>query len=40
MLNLKPIIGVTASLREGTITLENDVLASILESKGIPYILP
>lgn len=37
---MKPIIGVTASLREGTVTLENDVLDSILMAGGIPYILP
>jgi putative glutamine amidotransferase len=37
---MKPIIGVTASLREGRVNLDNDVLQSVLLAGGIPYILP
>jgi putative glutamine amidotransferase len=37
---MKPIIGVTAPLIQGKITLDQDVLNSILMAGGIPYILP
>lgn len=37
---MKPIIGVTAPLSEGKITLTQDVINSILLAGGIPYILP
>lgn len=37
---MKPIIGVTASLREGRVSVDNDVLKSVLLAGGIPYIIP
>jgi putative glutamine amidotransferase len=37
---MKPIIGVTASLREGRVALDHDVLHSVLLAGGVPYILP
>jgi putative glutamine amidotransferase len=37
---MKPIIGVTAPLIKGKITLDQEVLNSILMAGGIPYILP
>jgi putative glutamine amidotransferase len=37
---MKPIIGVTASLVSGKITINQDVLTSVLMAGGIPYILP
>ncbi|MDQ0971273.1 putative glutamine amidotransferase [Neobacillus niacini] len=37
---MKPIIGVTAPIIQGKITLNQDNINSILMSGGIPYILP
>ena len=37
---MKPIIGVTASLVSGKITIDQDVVTSVLMAGGIPYILP
>jgi putative glutamine amidotransferase len=37
---MKPIIGVTAPLIQGRVSLDQDVAKSILLSGGIPYILP
>ncbi|MCM3766444.1 gamma-glutamyl-gamma-aminobutyrate hydrolase family protein [Neobacillus niacini] len=37
---MKPIIGVTASLGEGRVSVDNDVLKSVLLAGGIPYIIP
>lgn len=37
---MKPIIGVTAPLIQGKVTLDQDVANSILLAGGIPYILP
>lgn len=40
MNRMKPIIGVTASLIQGKITLDLEMANSILHAGGIPYILP
>lgn len=37
---MRPIIGVTAPLIQGKVTLDQDVVNSILMAGGIPYILP
>jgi putative glutamine amidotransferase len=37
---MKPIIGITAPLFQGKVTLDQDVVNSILMAGGIPYILP
>jgi putative glutamine amidotransferase len=37
---MKPIIGITAPLIKGKVTLDQDVVNSVLMAGGIPYILP
>lgn len=37
---MKPIIGITAPLNQGKVTLDQDIANSVLMAGGIPYILP